>query len=77
MLAYRRDLYLNEADNAVTFTVDLAAKDMNAALALAAASGCDMPQGRVTTQRLHAAQAQGLGARDMAAMLAFARKEPI
>lgn len=74
MLSYRRPLYLDEAAQAVTFTVALARKDMEVTAALADRFGTAMPQGRVTLDRLRAAEAAGYGARDMAAMLDFTRK---
>jgi 3-hydroxyisobutyrate dehydrogenase len=75
MLKYRRNLYLDEAVNDVTFTIDLASKDMAATMALAVSLGLEMPQGEITTLQLRSAQTAGFGSRDMAAMLAFARKE--
>jgi 3-hydroxyisobutyrate dehydrogenase len=75
MISYRRPLYLDEADHAVTFTVALARKDMEVTARLAGAMGTAMPQGAVTLDRLRAAEAAGYGARDMAAMLEFMRKD--
>lgn len=75
MLKYRRPLYLNEADNEVTFTVALARKDMEVTAALARRYGTAMPQGEATLQKLCDAEAAGYGARDMAAMLDFMKRE--
>ncbi len=75
MLAYRKPLYLDEAAHEVTFTVALARKDMELAAALAERLGTSMPQGRVTLDRLRQAEARGYAARDMAAMVDFARKD--
>ena len=75
MLSYRRPLYLDEAAHDVTFTVSLARKDMEITAALAGALGTAMPQGQVTLDALKQAEAQGYGARDMAAMLAFIRED--
>lgn len=75
MLKYRRPLYLNEADHDVTFTVALARKDMEVTAALAATYGTAMPQGHTTLAKLIEADAAGYGARDMAAMLSFMRKD--
>lgn len=75
MLRYRRPLYLDEAAHDVTFTVALAKKDMEVAARLAEALGVAMPQGRETLALLRAADAAGYGARDMAAMLNYMRKE--
>jgi 3-hydroxyisobutyrate dehydrogenase len=73
MLKYRRPLYLDEAAHDVTFTVALARKDMEVTAALADRLGTAMPQGRVTLDRLLTAEAEGYGARDMAAILPFTR----
>lgn len=74
MISYRRPLYLDEAAHEVTFTVALARKDMEVTAALAEAQGTGMPQGRVTLEKLKAAEACGYGARDMASMLDFMRE---
>ena len=75
MLRYRRDLYLDEAGQAVSFTLDLAAKDMRVTCALAADLRVVLPQAALTLARLEAARADGFGARDMASVLAHLRKE--
>jgi 3-hydroxyisobutyrate dehydrogenase-like beta-hydroxyacid dehydrogenase len=75
MLKYRRPHYLDEAAGDVTFTVALARKDMEVTAALAEQVGVAMPQGRVTLDNLLAAETQGYGARDMAAMLDFMGKD--
>ena len=75
MLSYRKPLYLNEAGHDVTFTVALARKDMEVTSALADALGTAMPQGAVTLDTLLRAEDAGFGARDMAAMVNFMRKE--
>ena len=72
MLKFRRPLYLGQSDE-VTFTVSLARKDMELAAALSATYGVAMPQGDVTLQMLKAAEAGGLGAQDMAAVLRYMR----
>lgn len=75
MLKYRRPLYLDESANEVTFTVALARKDMEVTAALARRYGTAMPQGAATLQKLCDAEAAGYGARDMAAMLDFMKRE--
>ncbi len=75
MLHYRRDLYLDEAGQDVSFTLDLAAKDMRVTCALAADLGVVLPQAALNLARLDAARADGFGARDMASLLAHLRKE--
>ncbi len=71
MLKYRRALYLDEASQNVSFTVDLAQKDVALALALASDLGVDMPQTRSTLNVLEQAQTDGFGLRDMASIFAF------
>jgi 3-hydroxyisobutyrate dehydrogenase-like beta-hydroxyacid dehydrogenase len=75
MISYRRPLYLDEAAHDVTFTVALARKDMEVTAALARSLGTAMKQGAVTLDVLKAAEAQGYGARDMAAILNFTRED--
>jgi len=75
MLRYRRDLYLDEAGQDVSFTLDLAAKDMRVTCALAADYGLSLPQAALNLARLEAARADGFGARDMASLLAHLRKD--
>ncbi len=75
MLKYRRPLYLDEAAHDVTFTVALARKDMAVTATLAKRLGTAMPQGLVTLETLIEAEAQGYGARDMASILDFMRKD--
>lgn len=75
MLRYRRDLYLDEAGQDVSFTLDLAAKDMRVTCALAADLGVVLPQAVLNLARLEAAQADGFGPRDMASLLAHLRQD--
>lgn len=75
MLKYRRPLYLDEAAHDVTFTVALARKDMEVTADLARKLGTQMPQGLTTLEKLRQAEAAGYGARDMASILAFMRKD--
>ncbi|WP_007199069.1 NAD(P)-dependent oxidoreductase [Hoeflea phototrophica] len=71
MLGYRRAHYLNEADQDVSFTLDLAKKDVTLALALADELGVNMPQTQTTLDVLKMAQNDGYGQRDMASVFAF------
>ncbi|MCE8538208.1 NAD(P)-dependent oxidoreductase [Ruegeria pomeroyi] len=73
MLKYRRPLYLDEAGHDVTFTVALARKDMEVTVDLAHKLGTGMPQGLRTLAILKQAEAEGFGARDMAAILNYMR----
>jgi 3-hydroxyisobutyrate dehydrogenase len=75
MLRYRRPLYLGETGHDVTFALSLALKDMEVMTALADRLGVATPQGDVTRDALRRAAARGYGARDMAAMLDYMRKE--
>jgi 3-hydroxyisobutyrate dehydrogenase len=75
MLKYRRPLYLDEDAHDVTFTVSLARKDMAVTAELARSLGTLMPQGQVTLDTLVDAEARGYGARDMASILNYMRKE--
>ena len=74
MLTYRRPLYLNEAKNDVTFTVSLARKDMQVMTDMTRNLGVATPQADITLDQLKLAETAGYGARDMAAMLAFAKE---
>jgi 3-hydroxyisobutyrate dehydrogenase len=75
MLKYRRPLYLDEAAHDVTFTVDLARKDLEVTAALAEASGAAIPQARLNLKKLRAAVSKGYGERDMASIFDYMRKE--
>jgi len=75
MLRYRRGLYLDEAGQDVSFTLDLAAKDMRVTCALARELGVALPQAALNLDRLEVARADGFGPRDMASLLAHLRKE--
>ncbi|WP_245408322.1 NAD(P)-dependent oxidoreductase [Zhengella mangrovi] len=74
MLSYRRPLYLDEAAHPVSFTVDLAAKDVGLALDLARRHGVSMPQTRATLDVLDAACRAGFSGRDMASILTFMKE---
>lgn len=74
MLSYRRPLYLDEAAHPVSFTVDLAAKDVGLALDLARRLGVSMPQTRATLDVLDAARRAGFAGRDMASILSFMKE---
>ncbi|MEQ8304970.1 MAG: NAD(P)-dependent oxidoreductase [Hoeflea sp.] len=71
MLKYRRALYLDEAEQDVSFTVELAEKDLRLALGLASNLDVAMPQTQTTLDVLKAARDKGYGQRDMASILAF------
>ena len=71
MLSYRRQHYLDEMTQDVSFTVDLVGKDLQLALALADKLGVAMPQTKTTHDVIEAAQKDGFGGRDMASIFAF------
>jgi len=75
MLKYRRPLYLYEAAHEVTFTVDLAKKDLEITALLAEASGVAVPQMRLNLEKLRDASAMGYGGRDMASIFNYMREE--
>jgi 3-hydroxyisobutyrate dehydrogenase-like beta-hydroxyacid dehydrogenase len=75
MLNYRRDHYLDEAGQDVTFTVSLAKKDMRLAAELAAKYGIAIPQVLLNLNLLEEAERKGFGERDMASILNFMREE--
>lgn len=75
MFGYRRPQYLDETNNPVTFTVDLAVKDMEVTARLAEGLGVPVPQALCTLGELKAARDAGFGARDMASMLQFEREK--
>lgn len=67
MLGYRRAQYL-EPDAALTFTVDLAAKDVSLLYGEAERAGTPAPQARLVLSELRAAIEEGRGGDDMAAI---------
>ena len=69
MLKYRRPLYLDEAAHHVTFTVDLAEKDVGLALQVANQLGVKVPQTRATMRVLREAISSGYRDRDMASIV--------
>lgn len=75
MLKYRRDIYLDEAAHDVTFTMDLAKKDMRLITALARANNVDAPQATLNLSQLEDAIEAGFGDRDMASMINYLREK--
>jgi 3-hydroxyisobutyrate dehydrogenase-like beta-hydroxyacid dehydrogenase len=71
MLSYRKPLYLHDGAGEVTFTVALARKDLAVTAAMAERLGVVLPQTAITLSQLEAAIAEGMGERDMAAMVPF------
>lgn len=75
MIRYRKELYLDEAANPVSFALALARKDLSLAVALAIELGVSMPQTELNLDQLRAAEGAGYGARDMASMAEYVRRE--
>ena len=75
MFSYRRPQYLDPEGAPVSFTVDLAIKDMDVTTRLAGTLGVAMPQAHCTLAELRDASAAGQGARDMATMLLHVREK--
>lgn len=73
MLGYRKPNYLDEAGSPVSFALSLARKDIALATHLAADLGIPVPQTQLNLEQLHAAEAAGFGARDMAAIVQYLR----
>lgn len=65
---YKRDAYERPGEVPVGFSLELAAKDLRLALALAAEVGADLPQTRVNLAVLDDAVAAGYGADDESAV---------
>jgi 3-hydroxyisobutyrate dehydrogenase-like beta-hydroxyacid dehydrogenase len=75
MLSYRREHYLDEANQEVSFTVALAEKDMRLATQLATELGVNAPQAALIRDTLLNARQAGFEARDMASILQYLRAE--
>lgn len=65
---YKRDAFVNPAETAPAFTLDLVGKDLDLLLALARRVGVPTPQASANRAAVDAAVAAGLGPRDMAAI---------
>ncbi len=76
MVGYRKPQYLDEAASPVSFALSLARKDLELALECAGNTGVRMPQTALNVAQLRAAEAAGLGDRDMAAMVSHLRGNP-
>jgi 3-hydroxyisobutyrate dehydrogenase-like beta-hydroxyacid dehydrogenase len=72
---YKRPAFEHPETTPVAFTLDLVAKDLALALALAERVGARLPQATANTEAVAAALAAGLGGRDMSA-LAEALRQP-
>lgn len=75
MLRYRKPLYLDEQAHQVTFTVGLAAKDVDLATRLAQTLDVQMPQAELNLGILNQASQNGYANRDMASVISYLKKE--
>lgn len=75
MLRYRKPLYLDERAHQVTFTVGLAAKDVDLATRLAQSLDVQMPQAELNLDILNQASQKGYVNRDMASVISYLEKE--
>ena len=75
MLRYRKPLYLDERAHQVTFTVGLAAKDVDLATRLAQSLDVQMPQAELNLGILNQASQNGYANRDMASVISYLKKE--
>ena len=75
MLSYRKPLYLDERAHQVTFTVGLAAKDVDLATRLARSLDVQMPQAELNLGILNQASQNGYANRDMASVISYLKKE--
>ena len=75
MLRYRKPLYLDERAHQVTFTVGLAAKDVDLAIRLAQSLDVQMPQAELNLGILNHASQNGYANRDMASVISYLKKE--
>ena len=75
MLRYRKPLYLNERAHQVTFTIGLAAKDVDLATRLARSLDVQMPQAELNLGILNQASQNGYANRDMASVISYLKKE--
>jgi 3-hydroxyisobutyrate dehydrogenase-like beta-hydroxyacid dehydrogenase len=75
MLRYRKPLYLDEQAHQVTFTVGLAAKDVDLATRLAQTLDVQMPQAELNLDILNQASQKGYVNRDMASVISYLKKE--
>lgn len=74
MLKYRRNHYLDEQSQPVTFTVSLAQKDVLLATQLALALDVRMPRAQLNLEVLRQADQDGFGERDMASIINYLGK---
>lgn len=74
MLTYRRSVYEHPGSVPVTFTVDLASKDLRLALELADATGTPMPGAQTNLEIMEATSAAGMGDDDMGMTAEYLRR---
>jgi 3-hydroxyisobutyrate dehydrogenase-like beta-hydroxyacid dehydrogenase len=72
---YKRDAFEHPGQPPVAFSLELAGKDLDLILALAASSGAPMAQAATNRQVVQAAIAAGLGRRDLSELATYLRSE--
>jgi 3-hydroxyisobutyrate dehydrogenase-like beta-hydroxyacid dehydrogenase len=70
---YKRTAFERPEETPVAFSLDLAAKDLDLALALAERAGARLEQAATNRQVVRAAIAAGLGGADLSALAVFLR----
>jgi len=71
---YRRAVFEAPESTPVSFSIDLANKDLGLIIALAAEVGAPMPQAEANKAVMEAAGRSGLGGRDMGEVATFIRR---
>jgi 3-hydroxyisobutyrate dehydrogenase-like beta-hydroxyacid dehydrogenase len=73
---YKRAAFERPAETPVAFSLDLAAKDLDLALALAGQAGATMEQAATNRRVIGEAVAAGMGGADLSALAVYLRGEP-
>jgi 3-hydroxyisobutyrate dehydrogenase-like beta-hydroxyacid dehydrogenase len=73
---YKREAFEHPGEPPVAFSLELAAKDLDLVLALAAEAGAPMEQAVTNRQVVRAAIAAGLGDHDLSELATYLRSEP-
>jgi 3-hydroxyisobutyrate dehydrogenase-like beta-hydroxyacid dehydrogenase len=73
---YKREAFEHPGQGPVAFSLDLAGKDLDLILDLAASSGASMEQAATNRQVVRAAIAAGLGPHDLSELATYLRSGP-
>jgi 3-hydroxyisobutyrate dehydrogenase len=73
---YKREAFEHPGQPPVAFSLDLAGKDLDLILDLAASSGASMEQAATNRQVVKAAIAAGLGPHDLSELATYLRSDP-